>query len=107
VFIARDGRHELTTTILTADQVRDLVERMLKTSRLRRTCGWDRCTHRGRPEREVATEEQDPGDVDQAREEGEARKGADSSQETTRGEPAGQNARPPSGHADFNEDELL
>jgi pilus assembly protein CpaF len=35
VFIARDGRHELTTTILTADQVRDLVERMLKTSRRR------------------------------------------------------------------------
>jgi pilus assembly protein CpaF len=35
VFIARDGRHELTTTILTVDQVRDLVERMLKTSRRR------------------------------------------------------------------------
>ncbi|GAB2675985.1 hypothetical protein GCM10027194_05200 [Thalassiella azotivora] len=32
VFVARDGRSELTTTILTADQVRDLVERMLKTS---------------------------------------------------------------------------
>ena len=32
VFIARDGRHELTTTILTAAEVRDLVERMLKTS---------------------------------------------------------------------------
>ncbi|MDX6308628.1 MAG: pilus assembly protein CpaF [Nocardioidaceae bacterium] len=32
VFVARDGRHELTTTILTADEVRDLVERMLKTS---------------------------------------------------------------------------
>jgi pilus assembly protein CpaF len=35
VFIARNGRHELTTTIVTADQVRDLVERMLKTSRKR------------------------------------------------------------------------
>jgi Flp pilus assembly CpaF family ATPase len=35
VFIAREGRHELTTTILTADQVRDLVERMLKTSHRR------------------------------------------------------------------------
>ena len=32
VFVARDGRHELTTTILTAAEVRDLVERMLKTS---------------------------------------------------------------------------
>ena len=32
VFVARDGRHELTTTILTAADVRDLVERMLKTS---------------------------------------------------------------------------
>ncbi len=32
VFVARDGRHELTTTILTAVEVRDLVERMLKTS---------------------------------------------------------------------------
>ncbi len=32
VFIARHGVHELTTTILTADQVRDLVERMLKSS---------------------------------------------------------------------------
>ncbi len=32
VFVAREGRHELTTTILTADEVRDLVERMLKTS---------------------------------------------------------------------------
>jgi pilus assembly protein CpaF len=32
VFIAREGRSELTTTILTADQVRDLVERMLKVS---------------------------------------------------------------------------
>jgi pilus assembly protein CpaF len=32
VFIARHGRHELTTTILTAEQVRDLVERMLKSS---------------------------------------------------------------------------
>jgi hypothetical protein len=32
VFVARDGRHELTTTILTTAEVRDLVERMLKTS---------------------------------------------------------------------------
>ncbi len=32
VFVARDGIPELTTTILTADQVRDLVERMLKPS---------------------------------------------------------------------------
>ncbi len=32
VFIARDGRHELTPTILTADQVRELVERMLSSS---------------------------------------------------------------------------
>ena len=32
VFVARDGLAELTTTILTADQVRDLVERMLKAS---------------------------------------------------------------------------
>jgi pilus assembly protein CpaF len=32
VFIARDGRHELTTTVLTAADVRDLVERMLSTS---------------------------------------------------------------------------
>jgi pilus assembly protein CpaF len=32
VFIARDGRHELTTTVLTAAGVRDLVERMLTTS---------------------------------------------------------------------------
>ncbi|WP_131579086.1 ATPase, T2SS/T4P/T4SS family, partial [Paracoccus nototheniae] len=32
VFVARDGQAELTTTILSADQVRDLVERMLKTS---------------------------------------------------------------------------
>ncbi len=30
VFIARAGRNELTTTVLTADMVRDLVERMLK-----------------------------------------------------------------------------
>jgi pilus assembly protein CpaF len=30
VFIARDGRSELTTTILSATQVRDLVERMLR-----------------------------------------------------------------------------
>jgi pilus assembly protein CpaF len=35
VFVARDGRHELTTTILTAEQVRELVERMLKTTRRR------------------------------------------------------------------------
>lgn len=32
VFVARHGRSELTTTILTAEQVRDLVERMLKSS---------------------------------------------------------------------------
>src|SRR2546423_8921553 len=32
VFIARDGRSELTNTILTAAQVRELVERMLKSS---------------------------------------------------------------------------
>ena len=32
VFVARDGVAELTTTILTADDVRDLVERMLKPS---------------------------------------------------------------------------
>jgi pilus assembly protein CpaF len=32
VFIARGGVSELTTTMLTADEVRDLVERMLKTS---------------------------------------------------------------------------
>lgn len=32
VFVARGGRHELTTTILTSDEVRDLVERMLKQS---------------------------------------------------------------------------
>jgi pilus assembly protein CpaF len=32
VFIARRGRSELTTTILRPDEVRDLVERMLKTS---------------------------------------------------------------------------
>src|SRR5690606_38406902 len=32
VLAARNGRSELTTTILTADQVRDLVERMLKSS---------------------------------------------------------------------------
>ncbi len=32
VFVARGGRHELTTTILTAEEVRDLVERMLKQS---------------------------------------------------------------------------
>jgi pilus assembly protein CpaF len=32
VFVARHGVHELTTTVLTADGVRDLVERMLKSS---------------------------------------------------------------------------
>ncbi len=32
VFVARHGRSELTTTILTAEDVRDLVERMLKSS---------------------------------------------------------------------------
>ncbi|REF37575.1 CpaF family protein [Thermasporomyces composti] len=32
VFVARNGRSELTTTVLTDDEVRDLVERMLKTT---------------------------------------------------------------------------
>jgi pilus assembly protein CpaF len=32
VFVARRGMAELTTTILTSDEVRDLVERMLRTS---------------------------------------------------------------------------
>jgi len=32
VFVARGGRHELTSLVLTADQVRELVERMLSTS---------------------------------------------------------------------------
>ncbi len=32
VFIARAGMHELTTTVLSEDQVRDLVEKMLKSS---------------------------------------------------------------------------
>ena len=32
VFVARQGRHELTTTVLTAAQVQELVERMLKSS---------------------------------------------------------------------------
>jgi len=32
VFIARGGVHELAMTILTADEVRDLIERMLKSS---------------------------------------------------------------------------
>ncbi len=32
VFVARHGRHELTTTVLTTEQVDDLVERMLKAS---------------------------------------------------------------------------
>jgi pilus assembly protein CpaF len=35
VFVARHGLHELTTTILSADDVRALVERMLKSSGLR------------------------------------------------------------------------
>jgi pilus assembly protein CpaF len=35
VFVARDGRHEPTATILSADDVRDLVERMLKTTHRR------------------------------------------------------------------------
>ena len=32
VFVARHGVHELTTTVLSADEVRDLVEKMLKSS---------------------------------------------------------------------------
>jgi pilus assembly protein CpaF len=32
VFIARGGAHELTTTMLSEDQVHDLVEKMLKSS---------------------------------------------------------------------------
>lgn len=32
VFIARHGKHELTTTVLTSSQVQELVERMLKSS---------------------------------------------------------------------------
>lgn len=32
VFVAREGKHELTPTILTAEQVRELVERMLSSS---------------------------------------------------------------------------
>ena len=32
VFVARRGVHELTTTVLTTDEVRDLVEKMLKSS---------------------------------------------------------------------------
>jgi pilus assembly protein CpaF len=32
VFVARHGRHELTSTLLTDDEVRELVERMLKSS---------------------------------------------------------------------------
>ncbi len=32
VFVARHGRHELTPTILTPEEVRELIERMLKTS---------------------------------------------------------------------------
>lgn len=32
IFIARDGRHELTSSILSVDQVRELVERMLGSS---------------------------------------------------------------------------
>jgi pilus assembly protein CpaF len=33
VFVARRGVHELTTTILTGEEVRDLVEKMLKSGR--------------------------------------------------------------------------
>ncbi|MCL3838739.1 hypothetical protein [Aeromicrobium duanguangcaii] len=32
VFVARDGRHELTSVMLTTEQVRELVERMLSSS---------------------------------------------------------------------------
>jgi pilus assembly protein CpaF len=32
VFIARNGRHELTNLVLTTSQVQELVERMLKSS---------------------------------------------------------------------------
>lgn len=32
VFVARGGRHELTSTVLDAEQVRELIERMLRTS---------------------------------------------------------------------------
>jgi pilus assembly protein CpaF len=32
VFVARDGQHELTPTVLTSSQVRELVERMLSSS---------------------------------------------------------------------------
>jgi pilus assembly protein CpaF len=32
VFIARRGMHELTTTILTTDEVHDLCEKLLKSS---------------------------------------------------------------------------
>ena len=32
VFVAREGRHELTNVILTSEEVRELVERMLKAS---------------------------------------------------------------------------
>ena len=35
VFVARSGRSELTTVVLTSDEVRDLVERMLKASNRR------------------------------------------------------------------------
>jgi pilus assembly protein CpaF len=35
VFVARNGRSELTTVVLTTDEVRDLVERMLKASNRR------------------------------------------------------------------------
>ncbi len=35
VFVARHGRSELTTVVLTSDEVRDLVERMLKASNRR------------------------------------------------------------------------
>ncbi len=43
VFIARRGVSELTTTILTADDVRDLVERMLKSSGRRVDLSSTRC----------------------------------------------------------------
>ena len=40
VFIARNGRHELTTLVLTAAQVQELVERMLKSSGRRGISGF-------------------------------------------------------------------
>src|SRR5512132_4198913 len=57
-------------------------------------CGWS--MHRGRPECEVAAQEQDPGDVDQAREEGEAHKAPNSREEADCRQPAGKDACPPS-----------